>query len=84
MKQKKYHNKYVWHETSFRIDDKVLLYYTDKKKQWTGKLEKKWKGPYYIHIVLLNRSYKLKAYSEQVLKTPFNRKLLKFYYDNTK
>ena len=82
VKQKEYHDKHVRYETLFRIGDKVLLYRADKEKQWTGKLEEKWKGPYYIHMVLLNGSYKLRAYSGQVLKAPFNRKLLKFYYDN--
>ena len=31
-----------------------------KDKQWTGKLEENWKGPYYIHEILLNGAYKLK------------------------
>ena len=53
----------MWYETSFRIGDKVLLYHADKEKQWTGKLEEKWKGPYYIHMVLPNGSYKLRVYS---------------------
>jgi hypothetical protein len=29
-----------------------------RKKQWSEKLEEKWKGPYYIYEVLLNGSYK--------------------------
>ena len=83
MKQKEYHDNHVRHETSFKIGDKVLLYRAEKEKQWTGKLEEKWKGPYYIHMVLQNGSYKLRSYSGQVLKTPFNGKLLKIYQDRT-
>jgi hypothetical protein len=42
----------------FKIGDKVLYYNTAKKKQWSGKLEEKWKGLYYIHLVIINGFYK--------------------------
>jgi hypothetical protein len=57
------------------------LYRAEKEKQWTGKLEDKWKGPYYIHTVLLNGSYKLREINGKVLKTPVNGRLLKIYFD---
>ncbi len=47
------------------IKDKVLLYDAIKVKQQSGKLEEKWKGSYYIHDKLLNRSYKLVGLSAQ-------------------
>jgi hypothetical protein len=38
----------------------VLYYNITKERQWLGKLEEKFKGPYYIHEELLNGSYKIK------------------------
>ncbi|GBB87857.1 hypothetical protein RclHR1_14350006 [Rhizophagus clarus] len=46
--QKKYHDQKRLKE-GFNIGDKVLYYDASKEKQWSGKLEEKWKGPYYIH-----------------------------------
>jgi hypothetical protein len=80
-KQKAYHDRHIKNSIRLNIGDKVLLYKAEKEKQWTGKLEEKWKGPYYIHDVLPNRSYKLRALTGQVLKTPYNEKLLKIYND---
>ena len=50
-----------------------------KEKQWSGKLEEKWKGPYYIHEVLLKGSYKIKDTNRIIHKIPVNEKLLKKY-----
>ena len=50
-----------------------------KEKQWSGKLEEKWKGSYYIQQKLLNGSYKIKEINGKVLKTPVNGELLKRY-----
>ena len=80
-KQKLYHDQQIKCDTKFEIGDKVLLYRAEKAKQWSGKLDEKWKGPYYIHIVQPNGSYKLRTLSGQVLKTPFNGRLLKSYND---
>ncbi|GES77336.1 putative integrase core domain protein [Rhizophagus clarus] len=44
----------------YQIEDKVLKYNTAKEKQWSGKLEEKWIGPYYVHEILINGSYKIK------------------------
>ena len=44
----------------FSIDDKILYYNAVKEKQCSGKLDLKWKGPCYIHEVLINGSYKLR------------------------
>jgi hypothetical protein len=58
-----------------------IYYNAAKEKQWSGKLEERFKGPYYIHEELLNGSYKIKELSGKILKTPVNGELLKKYYD---
>ena len=79
-KQKEYHDKRIKRkQNNFEIGDKVLYYNAAKEKQWTGKLEEKWKGPYYIHEIMLNGSYKIKETNGKVLKTPVNGELLKRY-----
>jgi len=80
-KQKAYHDRHIHNPIQLHIGDKVLLYKAEKDKQWTGKLEEKWKGPYYIHAVQPNGSYKIRTLSGQVLKTPYNGTLLKIYKD---
>ena len=65
----------------FSIGDQVLYYNAAKAKQWSGKLDPKWKGPYYIHEILINGSYKLRNLQGRVLITPVNGNLLKKYYD---
>jgi hypothetical protein len=66
---------------TFNIGDKVLYFNAAKAKQWSGKLDPKWKGPYYIHQVLINGSYKLRTLDGNVLSTPVNGNLLKPYYE---
>lgn len=78
-KQKEYHDKKIRKQEKFEIGDKVLYYNAAKEKQWSGKLEEKWKGPYYIQQQLLNGSYKLKEINGKILKTPVNGELLKKY-----
>lgn len=80
-KQKLHHDQQIKRHRSFQIGDKVLLYKAEKAKQWSGKLDEKWKGPYYIHAVLQNESYKIRDMQGKVLKAPFNGSLLKPYYD---
>ena len=65
----------------FQIGDLVLYYNATKEKQWSGKLDPKWKEPYYIHNVLMNGSYKLRNKQGRVLVTPANGSLLKKYND---
>ena len=78
-RQKEHHNKVIKKEHEFEIGDKVLYYNAAKEKQWSGKLEEKWKGPYYIQQEMLNGSYKLKEIDGKILKTPVNGELLKKY-----
>ena len=78
-KQKDHHVRKIIRNNSLEIGDKVLLYNATKEKQWSEKLEPKWKGPYYIHQILLNGAYKLRTLDGKVLKTLYNVKLLKEY-----
>ncbi|CAI2193728.1 7836_t:CDS:2, partial [Funneliformis geosporum] len=57
--------------------DKVLYFEAAKDKTHSGKLDQKWKGPYYIHQLLLNGSYKIRELDGRVLRTPVNGDLLK-------
>ena len=81
VEQKQKHDRQVRTNQVFSIGDKVLYYRAEKEKQWTGKLEEKWKGPYYIHAVGQNGSYKLRDLKGKVLKAPVNISLLKPYFD---
>ena len=58
----------------------MLYFNAAKAKQWSGKLEEKWKGPYYIHEVMLNGAYKLKEINGKILVVPVNGELLKKYF----
>jgi len=79
--QKNRHDRQIDHLYQFEIGDKVLYYDAAKDKQWSGKLNPKWKGPYYIHQVLINGSYKIREIDGRVLRTPANGNLLKPYHD---
>ena len=79
-KQKEYHDKKIKKKHVFEIGEKVVLAKAAYFKQWSGKLEEKWEGPYYIHEILFNGTYKLKDKEGRVLKTPVNGELLKKYY----
>src|SRR6266540_4453282 len=46
-------------EKLFCIGEEVLYHDAAKEKQYSGKLEEKWKGPYTINAILLNGSYKI-------------------------
>ncbi|GET66802.1 DDE-type integrase/transposase/recombinase [Rhizophagus irregularis DAOM 181602=DAOM 197198] len=80
-KQKDRHDAKLKKNISYQIGDKVLYFNAAKEKQWSGKLDPKWKGPFYIHQVLLNGSYKLRTLEGRVLITPVNGTLLKLYHD---
>jgi hypothetical protein len=80
-KQKEYHDQRNKMKLKFNIEDQVLLYNAAKEKQWSGKLQDKWKGSYYIHQTIKNGSYKLKELDGRILKTPVNGELLKIYYN---
>ena len=81
VKQKEYHDQKIKKEINFEIGDKVLYYDAAKEKQWTGKLDSKWKGPFYIHQVKQNGAYQLRTIEGKVLRVPVNGSLLKRYQD---
>jgi hypothetical protein len=82
-KQKKYHNEKYKTKKNFQIGDKVLYYDAMKEKQWSGKLEEKWKGPYYIYEIIFKGSYKIKTMEGEIQRTPVNGELLKEYTDRS-
>ena len=50
-KQKARHDQHIKTNQIFAIGDKVLYFRAEKEKYWSEKLDEKWKGPYYVHIV---------------------------------
>ncbi|KAG9284157.1 hypothetical protein G9A89_022931 [Geosiphon pyriformis] len=59
--QKEWHDDKLSPVTNgFKIRNKVLLHRIKAEKQWSGKFENKWDGPFFIHEVLGNGSYKLR------------------------
>ncbi|CAG8672754.1 4842_t:CDS:2, partial [Ambispora leptoticha] len=59
-RQKQYHDQQ--HPLpSFEIGDKVLRYRAKLGQQLGGKLKEKWMGPYWIHDVMGNGTYKLRT-----------------------
>jgi len=79
MIQKQYHDQHVRDEINFEIGDKVLYYKASMERQWSGKLDEKWKGPYHIHDKGLNGSYKLRDPRGKLSKAYINGSLLKLY-----
>jgi hypothetical protein len=80
-KQKQYHDRLIMSSKIYEIGDKVLMYDAAKHTSHTGKLDPKWKGPFYIHDIVNPGVYKLRTINGQVLRTPINGSLLKMYYD---
>ncbi|GBC40582.2 uncharacterized protein K02A2.6-like [Rhizophagus irregularis DAOM 181602=DAOM 197198] len=80
-RQKQQHDKRGIRKPKFEIGEKVLLYEAWREKQWSGKLQNKWKGPYLIHEEFGNGAYKLKELDGRILKTPQNGEWLKKFYD---
>ena len=80
-RQKEYHDQRKNLAQPFKISDKVLMYDAARDKHFTGKLKPKWKGPYYIHDVLRNGTYKLRTMDGKVLVALINTQLLKKYHD---
>ena len=60
----------------------MLVYDAARDKHFTGKLQPKWKGPYYIHEDLGNSAFKLRTMDGKLLLAPLNTALLKPYHDH--
>jgi len=82
-KQKEYHNRKIINPIEYEIGDKVLIYDAAKHTSHTGKLNPKWKGPYYIHDRPYTGVYKLRTLEEKVIQAPINGSLLRPYYERT-
>jgi hypothetical protein len=82
-KQKERFDSKLKKKKSFNIGDKVLLKDSAKEKQWSGKLDPKWKGPYYIHKIIGQGAYQLRTIDGQILKVPSNIINLKSYNDRS-
>jgi hypothetical protein len=80
-KQKTAHDKHLTKPTSFDIGQKVLYFDAARINQFSGKLEPKWKGPYRIHEILINGSYRLREEDGRLIAKPVNGDLLKSYFD---
>jgi len=83
LKQKEYHDRKIINPVVHEIGDKVLIYEAAKQTSHTGKLDPKWKGPYYIHDLSHPGVYKLRTLDGKVLRAPINGSLLKKYYERT-
>ena len=80
-KMKLRHDKKIRKIVKFEVGQKVLLKDAAKDKQWSGKLRKKWKGPYEINKCLGNGAYILKDSEGKILKNSYNIKNLKKYHE---
>jgi Integrase zinc binding domain/Integrase core domain len=83
LKQKEYHDRRIVKPIVYEIGNKVLLYEAAKQTSHTGKLDPKWKGPYYIHDLVYPGVYKLRTLDGKVLRTPINGSLLKLYNERS-
>ncbi|KAG9299562.1 hypothetical protein G9A89_020733 [Geosiphon pyriformis] len=63
----------------FKIGDKVLLHYTKTEKQWSGKFNPKWNGPFHIEEILGNRAYKLRLDNKILTKAAHGNQLKPYH-----
>ncbi|KAG9301304.1 hypothetical protein G9A89_004056 [Geosiphon pyriformis] len=78
--QKEWHNnKLPLVTNNFKVGNKVFLYRTKAEKQWSGKFENKWDGPFFIYEILGNKSYKLRL-DNKILAKVAHRDRLKHYH----
>jgi hypothetical protein len=79
IKQKQYHDS-TKKIKRYSIGDQVLAYRSHLDKQWSGKLEAKWDGPYFIHESLNNGAYKLRTMDGKVLRKFIHGNRLKLFH----
>jgi hypothetical protein len=77
--QKQRYDQQVPQETVYAIGDKVLYYKAALENQRSGKLDAKWKGPYYVHDTGPRGTYKLRDLRGKLSKAYVNGNLLKTY-----
>jgi hypothetical protein len=67
----------------YKEGDKVLVYDSRLDKQWSGKLDTKWKGPFTISKCLDKGTYALRNQFNQPLKELVHADRLKLYKGRT-
>ena len=77
------HNLKIKKKIEFKEGDKVLLYDSKQDKQWSGKLDTKWKGPFLIEKRLSKGSYILNNQFGKQIREPIHSDRLKMYKDKT-
>lgn len=80
-KSQEQHKKKIKKKLIFKEGDKVLIYNSKLEKQWSGKLEPKWKGPFIIQEKLSNGSYIIKNQFGKAFKDAIHSDRLKLYKD---
>jgi hypothetical protein len=75
-RQKKYYDKKIT-ETKYRIGQYVLYWRTDLEQTHGNKFKDKYRGPYIIHEVYDNGTYKIRETDGRILKKPVNGDKLK-------
>ena len=78
-KQKGVYDKQIRRVDHFDMGQKVLYYNAPLDNQHTGKLLPKWKGPYFVHEIRSDGSYRLRTIDGKLLRSPINGTLLKSY-----
>ncbi|KAG9303097.1 hypothetical protein G9A89_005055 [Geosiphon pyriformis] len=79
LQKERHDNKLPSVTNEFKVGNKVFLHETKAEKQWSEKFEHKWNGPFYIHEILDNKSYKLR-FDDKVLAKVTHKNRLKYYY----
>lgn len=64
----------------YKPGDQVLVYESRLDKQWSGKLDTKWKGPFTVHKCLDKGAYVLHNQFKQALKEIVHADRLKLYH----
>ncbi|KAG9297994.1 hypothetical protein G9A89_018822 [Geosiphon pyriformis] len=82
LQKEKHDNKLPPVTNKFKVENKVLLHRTKTEKQWSGKFEHKWDGPFYIHKILDNRLYKLRLNDKVLVKVAHGDRLKHYYSRN--
>jgi Integrase zinc binding domain/Integrase core domain len=81
--QERRHLKKIPQIIKYKEGDKVLMYDSRLDKQWSGKLDTKWKGPFVIHKCLDKGTYALKNQFGPALKELVHADRLKLYKDRS-
>ena len=81
-RQKTRHDKENPNLQPLRIGDLVLLYRSTVEENWSGKLEPKWEGPYYIQDIKKDSptTYSLRKPNGVIFTDTFHRNKLKLYH----